>query len=75
MGQALPRRDSRPTGTGCEKQQNHFKIVEPFIRIPPVESLKVERLSGNWGPACGDSERREENSGKISFSVSSEPLW
>ena len=29
------------------------------------KGLKVERLSGNWGPACGDSERREENSDKF----------
>ena len=43
-------------------KQNHFYTIDSFIRIPP---------SGNWGPACGDSEQREENSDKISFSVTS----
>jgi hypothetical protein len=34
VGQALPRRDSRPTRRVPQKQQNHFEMVEPFIRIP-----------------------------------------
>ena len=51
------------------------RIRIPFLSRPvldyelgPNGALKADG-SGNWGPACGDSERREENSDKMSFSA------